>query len=286
MSPPEIAPDLAAISGGYELALCDVWGVIHNGRESFASACAALATFQRTRGPVILISNSPRPSSDVVAQLRSLGVPDEAWSALVTSGDVTREALAARAPGPAWKIGPDRDDTLYEGLGLEFAGPDEAAFISCTGLYDDTVETPEDYREVLALAAARGIEMVCANPDLRVQRGDALVWCAGALAELYTAMGGRAATAGKPFAPIYDSSFVHAERLLGRPVRRERVLAIGDGLLTDVAGANAQGLDLLFVAEGVDGERLAPGGTLAADALADFLAEAGAHARYAAPRLV
>ena len=248
---PDAIPGLSAIADRYDTLLCDVWGVIHNGAARFDEACEALVRFGRERGPVVLISNAPRPHADVEPQLAALDVPREAWSGFVTSGDVTREELARRAPGPAWRIGPDRDAPLFEGLPLAFAGPGEAAFVACSGLVDDETETADDYREALSLAAGRGLPMICANPDRMVQRGDRLIPCAGALADLYAALGGEVVMAGKPHAPIYDRALAEAARLLGRPVDRARVLAVGDGLSTDVAGANAQGLPLLFIAAGV-----------------------------------
>src|SRR5476651_2138487 len=130
---------LGDLAGRYDVLLCDIWGVIHNGREAFPVPCAALASWRDAVGPVVLISNSPRPSPEVVDQLDGLGVPRGAYSALVTSGDVTRQLLAERAPGPAYKIGPDRDAPLYEGTGIEFAPLEAAAFISCTGPVDDDV---------------------------------------------------------------------------------------------------------------------------------------------------
>jgi HAD superfamily hydrolase (TIGR01459 family) len=262
MMTPRIA-GLAEVADRYDVLLSDVWGVIHNGREAFDAPCAALARWRGERGPVILISNSPRPCGDVARQLDGLGVPREAWTALVTSGDATRDLLAARAPGPAWRIGPERDAALFEGLGLRFAGPGEARFIACTGPDDDEVETPEDYRAVLIGAAARGLEMVCANPDKVVQRGDRLIYCGGALADLYKTLGGRVVMAGKPHAPIYDLSLARAEEFLGRPVDRGRVLAIGDAIATDILGAQMQGLDTLFIASGIHGDAaIDPGGAL------------------------
>ncbi|HEX4182745.1 MAG TPA: TIGR01459 family HAD-type hydrolase, partial [Caulobacteraceae bacterium] len=174
MSTPALLDGLGRIADRYDAILCDVWGVIHNGREAFPAACAALQRFAETRGPVVLISNAPRPSAAVHDQLDALGVSRRAWSAFVSSGDATRVLLAERAPGPAWPIGPERDWPIYEDLGLAFAGPEAASFISCTGLEDDERETPEDYRERLAVCARRGLVMICANPDRVVQRGDAL----------------------------------------------------------------------------------------------------------------
>ena len=272
---------LADIADRYDVLLCDVWGVIHNGREAFPVACAALARWRRERGPVILISNSPRPWGGVAEQMDSLGVPREAWSDLVTSGDVTRDLLAARAPGPLWRIGPDRDAPLYEGLGLAFTGLQDAAFIVCTGPNDDEVETPEDYRTPLARGVERGLEMICANPDKVVQRGDRLIYCAGALADLYRDIGGRVAMAGKPFAPIYDLCLARAKRLLERPFDARRVLVIGDGIATDLEGAQRQGLDALFIASGIHGADAIAGGGLDMGAVEALLAAEGANAAFA-----
>jgi HAD superfamily hydrolase (TIGR01459 family) len=251
----DLPTGLSALSDRYDVLLCDVWGVIHNGVESFPEACQALVNWREQRGPVVLISNAPRPSSDVIAQLDELGVPRAAWSAFVTSGDATRVLLAQRAPGPAWIIGRDRDFSLYAGLGLETAGPDQAAFVAVSGLVDDEVEVPNDYLDRLAVAAERKLPLICANPDRVVQRGDRLIYCGGALADLYESLGGgEVLMAGKPYAPIYDLSLAEAEKLLGQPVDRSRVLCIGDGVITDVKGAHDQGLACLFIAKGIHGE--------------------------------
>ncbi|MBU4434777.1 MAG: TIGR01459 family HAD-type hydrolase, partial [Alphaproteobacteria bacterium] len=234
---------LSALSDRYDIVLCDVWGVIHNGVESFPQACDALVRWGQTVGPVVLISNAPRPSYDVVSQLDGLGVPRAAWSGFVTSGDATRALLDARAPGKVWRIGPDRDAPLYAGFDLDLGGScEDADFIGCSGLYDDETEVPEDYRDRLAVAAQRGLTFICANPDRVVQRGDKLIFCAGALADLYESLGGAVIMAGKPFAPIYDLAIAKAAELTGKPVDRTRVLCIGDGVITDVLGAQNQDL--------------------------------------------
>jgi len=242
----QIIDGLAALAGRYDVLLCDVWGVIHNGVESFPDTSAALARWRAEVGPVVLITNAPRPEANVASILDRLEVPREAWTAIATSGDVSRGLLAERAPGPAFRIGPEKDDPLFEGLGLAWSAPDAAAFVACSGPNDEMTETPDDYRDVLGVAVARGLQMICANPDLVVQRGDRLIYCAGALAQLYEELGGEVIQAGKPFAPIYDLAFAKA----GAP-DKARVLAIGDGLATDLKGAHAQGLDALFVADGV-----------------------------------
>jgi HAD superfamily hydrolase (TIGR01459 family) len=168
-------PDgLLSLSDRYDVLLSDVWGVIHNGREHFPAACAALARWKAEIGPVVLISNSPRPAAAVVSQLDELGVPRAAWSEFVTSGDATRQLLGQLAPGPAWRIGPTRDAPLYDGLGMQFSSIDDARLVTVTGPDNDETETPEDYRERLQRAAQRGLPLVCANPDKVVQRGDLL----------------------------------------------------------------------------------------------------------------
>jgi HAD superfamily hydrolase (TIGR01459 family) len=219
----------------------------------------------------------------VAFQLQALGVRRDAWDAIVTSGDATRVELAARAPGPAWAIGPMRDAPLYADTGVVFAEvPEEAAFVACTGLFDDEIETPDDFRDRLQVCAARGLTMVCANPDRVVQRGDKTIYCAGALSELYAAQGGEVVMAGKPFAPIYEIAYAEVDRLAGRPVDRARLLAVGDGLPTDVVGANGQGLDVLFTAaSGIHApDVLDHTGRLSGERTQALLDEAGAHAAW------
>jgi HAD superfamily hydrolase (TIGR01459 family) len=284
-----LTADVSVISGlgeiaeRYDVVFCDVWGVIHNGRERFPIACEALSRFQQERGPVVLISNAPRPSRDVLPQLRLLKVPTSAWSGFVTSGDATFAELVVRAPGPAWHLGPQRDAALYEGSGVVLVDrPENAELVSCTGLFDDETETPEDYRARFEVCIARGLEMVCANPDRVVQRGDQMIYCGGALADLYAEMGGRVIMSGKPYAPIYAATAAEAGRLLGRRVDPGRVLCIGDGIRTDIKGANDQNLDVLFVTGGIHGAEAADAqGALDPAKVEAMLADAGAHARYA-----
>lgn len=259
---------LSALSDRYDVVLCDVWGVIHNGVQSFPEACGALTRWGQEKGPVVLISNSPRPSYDVVAQLDGLGVPRSAWQGFVTSGDATRALLTPHTGQKVWKVGPERDAPLWAGFDLTLAGPEDADFILCSGLYDDEKEVPEDYRDRLKVAADRGLLFICANPDRVVQRGDRLIFCAGALADLYESLGGKVVMAGKPYAAIYDLAVAEAAQLLGRAVNRDRVLCIGDGVITDVKGAHDQKLACLFIAKGIHGEKaIGPDGQLVPDAV-------------------
>ena len=277
-----IVTALNELAADYDVLLCDIWGVIHNGVTADQGACSALARWAAKRGPVVLISNSPRPSPEVVLQLDALEVPRAAWSAIVTSGDATRVLLAQRAPGPAFRIGPGRDDPLYAGLGLDFAPISEAVFIACSGPDDDEAETPEDYRQALAIGVSLNLEMICANPDIVVQRGDRLIYCGGALARLYRELGGVTIMAGKPHSPIYNLALAKARELLGAPLHSGRVLAIGDGLETDVAGANMHNLDVLFIANGIHGgPDMIENGALKEEALERLLAQDGLIARFA-----
>ena len=286
MTNPDTRPETPArirdLAPRYDAILCDVWGVIRDGRSLLPEAIEALQRFRAGGGRVVLVSNSPRRPSGLLSQLSEMGAPDDAWDDAVTSGGATHEVLKARAPGPAFKLGPDWDDSIYDGTGLEFAPLDQARVISNTGLFDWESETPEDYDDLLSRARERGLEMVCANPDRVVQFGDRLLYCAGALAEAYEAMGGEVIYAGKPHAPVYDSAKAKLDAL-GVGWDRERLLAIGDGPETDVGGANAQGIDALFITGGILGGDFRDG--LDADAVAKTLARREVRARYAAKAL-
>jgi HAD superfamily hydrolase (TIGR01459 family) len=271
---------LADIAHHYDAALCDVWGVIHNGRAAYQEACKALAEFRATGKPVILISNAPRPSSIIPGQLEHLKVRRDAWDAIVTSGDATRAEIEKRGPR-GYKIGPSKDEGLYDGLPVDFRPIESADYVICTGLRDDLTEPPESYREELQALADRKLPFICANPDRVVQFGGHLIPCAGALADIYEELGGEVIMAGKPFAPIYDLTIAAAEKVAGKSLDRARLLCIGDGVQTDVAGAFNQKLDCLFVAAGIHAQELAgPDGldSLKVDA---FLAANKTHARWA-----
>ena len=244
---------LGELAGEYDSLLCDVWGVLHDGIAAYPAAVDALIRFRQTAGPVALITNAPRPSPPIRVQLKSLGVPDEAYDALVTSGDVTREVIAARPGVRLLHIGADRDLPFYEGLDAALVSEKEAELVSCTGLFDDTTEAPDDYRPLFERLIARGLVMVCANPDIVVERGGDLVYCGGALARLYTEMGGEAMLAGKPHAPIYD----HAKRQLAA-LGGKRILAVGDSLPTDIRGAVENRLAVLLVTGGIHAADFGP----------------------------
>ena len=277
----QIIPSLDAIADRYDAVLCDVWGVLHNGRRAYPAACAALQRFRAAGKHVVLITNVPKPRGPIPGQLDHAGVPRDAWDAIVTSGDAIRAELALRAPGPMYKIGPDDyDRTLWEGLGLATAPLSSAKFFAISGLNRDD-ETPADYADTLREARSHDLELICANPDIIVQHGDRMIWCAGAIARDYEAIGGKVIMAGKPFAPIYDLAYRELEGVAGKQIDKARILTIGDGVPTDLAGAQAQGLDCLFIASGMHGEALWTNGAIDAAKVDAALAQDGVRAAYA-----
>jgi HAD superfamily hydrolase (TIGR01459 family) len=245
-----------SFSDRYPVWLCDVWGVVHNGVQASPAACEALQRHRARGGVVVLITNAPRPSRVIFPHLDSLGVSRDTYDTVISSGDVTLELLAHRR-GKVFHLGPPRDFGLLEDTEAEFARIEDAQTVLCTGLIDDNIETPEDYVGLLQAMRARGLPMICANPDKVVRRGETLIPCAGALAELYQAMGGETVMAGKPYAPIYEAALERASGIAGRAIGRDEVLAIGDGLSTDAEGARRNGLDLLFIVGGIHEAELA-----------------------------
>jgi HAD superfamily hydrolase (TIGR01459 family) len=241
---------LSAIAQGYEAILCDVWGVLHNGIDVWPGAVEALSAFRRNGGHVVMITNAPRPHGPVLGQLERLGVPEGVFDAVLTSGDVTRNLIRQKARG-IFHIGPDRDLTLYEGLDVELVSKEDADSVVCTGLVDDRTETPQDYAGLLAELAARKLPFICANPDIVVEMGGQLLWCAGALARDYKELGGETFIVGKPHPLIYQSARTMLDTIAGRHVPTAKILAIGDGMPTDVKGAANAGLDLLYISSGI-----------------------------------
>lgn len=242
---------LRDLVGEVDVALSDIWGVVHNGLESFPEACEALHTFRSQGGTVILITNAPRPADSVQRQLRKLGVADDVYDAIVSSGDLTRKFVTSRLNQSMHLIGPERDSSIHRGLNAKLAPLEHADYIVCSGLFDDETESAEDYRAMLQQALARKLTMVCANPDIVVERGDRLIYCAGAVAELYRELGGDVVFYGKPHRPIYDEAIALAKAKRGSAPPLGRVLAIGDSVRTDLAGAQAYGIDCLFVTRGI-----------------------------------
>jgi HAD superfamily hydrolase (TIGR01459 family) len=239
---------------GKEVVLSDIWGVVHNGLESFPEACEALRLYRGRGGTVILITNAPRPADSVQRQLRKLGVADDTYDAIVSSGDLTRHYVADHPGRKVFWLGPERDNSIYRGLNPPLAPLEECHYIVCTGLIDDETESAEDYREMMLKARERGLTLICANPDIVVERGDRLIYCAGAIAELYRELGGDVIFYGKPHRPIYQRAIALAAQRRNHDIALDRVLAIGDSVRTDVAGAHGFGIDCLFVTRGIHSE--------------------------------
>jgi len=283
---PDFPTGLSALAPEYVALLVDVWGVIHNGVTHFEAAADALVRFRRERGgSVVLITNAPRPHPPIVEQLVELGVPADAYDAVVTSGDVTLGQISGLGVEPIYHIGPERDLSLFDGLGVRLVEAEAAQAICCTGLFDDWNETPEDYREGLTALAARKLPFVCANPDIVVQRGGEQIYCAGALAQLYRELGGEVRLAGKPHPPIYEAAFARLQEVIGGAPDRDRVLAVGDGLMTDIRGAVGQGLAALLITQGIHSAEFGPPDAPDPQAVDDRLGRDGLAVRAVLPSL-
>lgn len=278
---------LSEIADRYDLVLCDVWGVIHNGRSAFAAAGQALVKYREQGGRVVLITNAPVPKARVIRYFDPLGVPQAAWDDCASSGDATRAELVRRADESVWVYGADggeeHDRFLYEGLPNRLEPSKAADLLLCIGLKDQLADHPEDYRAELKEIAALGAGpiMVCANPDIQVRVGDRLVWCAGALAQIYEEEGGEVIYPGKPHAAVYRLAYDKAAALMGAAPDKSRILAIGDGPVTDIRGANAQGIDSLYVGTGLAQHEAAE----FPEKTRELLRSTGVEATYAMPAL-
>ena len=276
---------LSDIATDYDAVLSDVWGVVHNGIAAHPEAAEALSRFRAGGGRVVLITNAPRPSPPIVDMLDGLGVPRDAYDSIVSSGDVTRTMLAGYRGQTLHYVGPAvENDGLFDGLDITLGPAEEASAVIVTDLDDDD-ETPEDYTDRIAVWRARGLPMICANPDRVVEHGDRLIYCGGALADLYEARGGRILMAGKPYRPIYDVALEAAEKAADRGLERSRILAIGDSVRTDAIGAANAGLDLLFVTGSIHAAELDAFGTPDPAAIKALVAPSGARLRAYMPRL-
>ncbi|MBC7156021.1 MAG: TIGR01459 family HAD-type hydrolase [Rhodobacteraceae bacterium] len=279
---------LAEISDRYDALFCDLWGCVHNGLAPWPAAVAALRAFRAGGGAVVLVTNAPRPRAEIEGQITRMGLPRDCWDAIATSGDSARAAMFQGAVGRrVWHVGEAHDDAFFAPLRLLPDAPaiarvplDQAEGIVCTGPFDPHA-APETLRGPFLSAIARGLKLLCANPDIVVDRGESREYCAGALAALYTAMGGESLYFGKPHPPIYDLA---RRRLaaLGRDVEDARILALGDGLATDIAGGMGENLDTLFLTGGLAAAETAtpPGGDPDPARLAALLAKAAAAPTY------
>jgi len=271
----QLIQKFSTLAPGYDAVLCDIWGVLHNGIAIFDHACDALMRVRARGGVVVLITNAPRPSEQVMRQLERLHLPRETYDAIVSSGDVTRSIIEERHGQTIYHLGPERDRSIFSGCNVHFAPPESADYVVCTGLENDEIETPEDYRARLEAMLARKLFMVCGNPDVVVERGSTLVYCAGAIADLYATMGGKVLYAGKPYRPIYDMALAKAEHVAGHKLALSRVLAIGDSVRTDLKGARTVGVDFLFVTSGIHAEELGSRERPDADSLTATFTAAG-----------
>lgn len=250
-----------AVAERYDLILCDVWGVLHDGTRGHVAAGKALIRFRGLPGlrprRVILVSNAPRPWQGVQKILDGYGVPREAYDAILTSGDLTRRLIAEHPGERVYHLGPERDAPVFDRLDLTLVPAAEAQRIVCTGLFDDDTETAEDYRETLAAFRQRKVPMICANPDLVVERDKKLIPCAGLIAQAYEAIGGAVVYAGKPYRPVYETALAMAGELDRMPAPDvRRTVAVGDAIRTDIAGAAGYGIPSVLVARGIHAEEL------------------------------
>jgi HAD superfamily hydrolase (TIGR01459 family) len=278
-------PTLSAIAENYDAVLSDVWGVVHNGISAHPTAVDALRRFRQSGGRVVLITNAPRPSAPIIEMLDRFNVPRDTYDAVVSSGDVTRAMLAPYRGQTLHYVGPEREnDGLFEGFDITLGSAEEAKAVIVTDLDNDD-QTPDDYNDRITLWLKRKLPMICANPDRVVEHGDQLIYCGGALADLYEARGGMIRMAGKPYRPIYDEALHKAEAAAGRSLDRGRILAIGDSVRTDAIGAANAGLDLLFVTGSIHAGELDAFGSPDPQAVRDLVAPSGARLRAFMPRL-
>lgn len=245
-----IAP-LSELLDRYDGLLCDIWGVLHNGDAAFSDAVDALCRARAFGRFVILITNAPRLSKDIYPQLARLGVPPESFDSIITSGDVTAQLIAKQPDAPLFHFGPERDNSILEGLTNPIVDHSDAKLCLLTGPLDDTIETTDIYHDLLEQMHENAVEMICANPDLVVRSGNRMVICAGSIAQRYAHLGGKVSFAGKPEPAIYEEALRRAASLTGRDIPKSRLLAIGDGLATDIKGAADNGFDAYFIVGGI-----------------------------------
>ena len=253
-----IIENFAEISGQYDAAFVDLWGCMHNGIKALPGAVAAMQRYRDEGGKVVLVTNSPRPWDSVARQIHRFGIPEDAWDAIATSGDSARAAMFRGIVGEKiWFMGETpRDDDFFKPLkiienpvNIRKVPLDEAEGIVCCGPFDPMADVDVNRPEFL-YAKQKGLKLLCANPDIVVDRGEVREWCAGALAALYTEMGGESLYFGKPHTPIYDLARRRLAALEDAP-SDPRIIAIGDGIGTDVLGGVQEDLDVLFISGGL-----------------------------------
>jgi HAD superfamily hydrolase (TIGR01459 family) len=276
---------LSEIADRYDLLLCDIWGVVHNGVAAYPTAHRALSAFRAAGGRVVLITNAPRPHPPIERMLDKMAVPRTAYDRIISSGDVTRRMLAEYRGQTLHYIGPPgENDALFEGLDITLGPAEDAKALIVTDLDTDD-DTPEMYNDRITLWLERRLPLICANPDRVVEHGDRLLYCGGALADLYEARGGMIRMAGKPYRPIYEEALRLAEAAAGRPIARDRILAIGDSVRTDATGAAGFGVDLLFITGSIHAAELDAFGEPDPEAIASLVSPSGANLAGFMPRL-
>ena len=243
----------------YDAIFCDLWGCLHDGVESFPNALLSLKNFKRKGGVVVLITNAPRPNFSVKAQIDKLGITNEFYDSIITSGDAAQLGLFSGNFGTnVYHMGPKRDLSFFDINSKRMANPvdiklvelEKAESIVCTGLFDDQIETPEDYTNFIKESVKKKLKLLCINPDMMVDYGEKRLWCAGAIAAAYSVAGGIPIYFGKPHTPIYEMAYRELYAL-GHEISKNRILCVGDGINTDILGGNKQGLDTLFVCGGL-----------------------------------
>jgi HAD superfamily hydrolase (TIGR01459 family) len=247
---------LSEVIDRYDAIISDVWGVLHNGVVATPGAQEALTAARNAGKPVALLTNSPRLPHLVAEQLRDLGVTQPCYDAIISSGGVTRQLLENEGARPIYHLGPARDIGVFEGLAVHPVALENAELVICTGLFNDDTEQAEDYRSTLEFAYSRRMRLYCANPDLIVERGHRLIPCAGAVADIYEKMGGEVIWVGKPKPLVYDEARAAIAKTLGAMPSGASILCIGDAFRTDIAGANAEGHDVIMTLAGIHGHQI------------------------------
>lgn len=287
----QIIQAFSDISDRYDAAFVDLWGCVHNGVAAFPEAIAALQSFRQKGGVVVLLTNAPRPRTEVAEQLRALGVPDDAWDTIATSGDSARAAMFTGAVGSkVYHIGEQRDLPFFEPMKL-ISDPveihqvplQEAEGIVCTGPFDAHAD-PSVLRPDLLYAKQKDLPLLCANPDVVVDRGETREYCAGAVAQLYTDMGGTSLYFGKPYPPVYDLARRRLTEV--KPgIADAAILAIGDGPHTDIEGAMGEDLDSLFISGGLAAKETKTSQSPDESALSDYIQGENINPTYTIGRL-
>lgn len=254
----QIIQSLAEVSDRYDALFVDLWGCVHDGVKAMPAAVKALQDYRAKGGIVVLVTNSPKPRAGVKTQLETFGVPEDAWDTIASSGDSARAAMYRGIVGEnVYFMGEETRDAAFfaplsvidQPVTITRVPLAKAEGIVCCGPFDPMAD-PDANRTDFLYAKQKGLKLLCANPDIVVDRGDTREWCAGALARLYTEMGGESLYFGKPHPPIYDLA---RRRLteLGHDFPDTSILAIGDGIHTDIQGAMGEDIDALFITGGL-----------------------------------